>query len=279
MRRFSVFLLALTTLSVPAVTSVAQNAYVSGANGAEYSQPAAPIERAAPQNQNAPQSYSQPRAQMPNIATLRPVNGVVVRADHPDALHTLASDTTRIELKLDHGRANVSVHDPAPDMLVLVDLPGGQTQLLKNGFYTFNAETNTVRVLSGEADAFVANSNKPIKVKEDNQLVFAADRTHESYSDPYYARQDVLPGNAYAAQSEPGYAAPPPSYGYAYGPYGDGFAPYYGGWGYPYGYGWGYPYYGWGYPIGIGFGWGWGGGFYRGGFYRGGFGYRGGFRR
>ncbi len=37
---------------------------------------------------------------------------------------------------------------------LLVDLPGGQVSLLKDGFYTFNADTQTVRVLKGEADAY-----------------------------------------------------------------------------------------------------------------------------
>ena len=265
MQRSTILLLAFAVLTAPAVTLFAQNAYLSGAGSPGYTQPEpAPIER----NYDTPGQQASRPAPPPAVLTSTPAPGVLVRTDRPNAVQTVSADANRIELRLDHGRANVSVHDPAPNALVLVDLPGGQTQLLKDGFYTFNADTNTVRVLYGEADAFVGpNSEKPIKVKGDNQLVFAGAQTRSTYSDPYYARQDVL-GHGYTGQGEPVYGpAPAPVYGYApyaygpYGPYGDGY------YGYPYG----YPYYAWGYPYGFGFGWGWGGGFYRGGFggYRG----------
>jgi len=262
MPRSKVLLLALATLSASTATLFAQNAYVAG-SGNSYSQSqAAPIERPA-----LPSNYGPPQAapQGPAIATTQPAPGVTVHTDQPNALHIVAGDATRTELRLDHGRANVTVHDPVADSLVLVDLPGGQTQLLKNGLYTFNADTNTVRVLVGEADAFsgVNPNEKPRKVKEDQQLVFSGASPRSRDVDPYTLRADLLPGavshNGYA-HGEPGYA---PYSGY-YGPYGDGF---YGGYPYyPYYAGYGYPYWGWGYPIGFGFGW--GGGFRGGGFRR-----------
>jgi len=271
MPRSKVLFLALATLSATTATLFAQNAYVAGSGNPIYSQSqAAPIERSGPAANYGPPSQAQPQG--PAIATSQPAPGVSVRTDQPNALHIVASDATRTELRLDHGRANVTVHDPTADSLVLVDLPGGQSQLLKNGFYTFNADTNTVRVLVGEVYAFpAANPNEnPRKVKEDQQLVFAGTDIRSHDVDPYTGHGDLLPGavshNGYA-NGEPGYATYP---GYAYGPYGDGF------YGYPYPYyAYGYPYWGWGYPVGFGFGWGWGGGFYRGGYG----GFRGGFRR
>jgi len=292
MQRSTVFLLTLAALTAPAATSFAQNAYLAGAGASGYAEPApAPIERVAPQSgyqNNYPPQNSQPPRPMPTptVVATTPAQGVLVRADRPNGVQTVAADANRVELRLDHGRANISVHDPAANQLVLVDLPGGQTQLLKNGFYTFNADTNTVRVFSGEADAFVGNGDHAIKVKGDDQLVFAGPQSHTTYSDPYYARQDILGGQYSNGQQAGGY--PPPAYGpapapvyggyapYGYGPYGDGYYggyPYYA-YGYPY-----YPYYGWGYPIGIGFGWGWGGGFYRGGYGFGGGFHGGGFGR
>jgi hypothetical protein len=278
MQQSTRLLLTFAALSATASTLFAQNAYMSGAGNPNYtqSQPA-PIERS---NDALGQSGPTTLPPLPAIITATPAPGVLVRTDRPNAVQTVSADANRVELRLDHGRANISVHDPAPNTLVLVDLPGGQTQLVKNGFYTFNADTNTVRVLSGEAKAFAgANSEKPIKVKGDYQVVFAGAQTHSSYSDPYYTRQDVV-GYGYAAPGTPVYgSAPVPVYAYApygYGPYGDG---YYGG--YPY-YAYGYPY-GWGYPYGIGFGFGYGGGFYRGGYgsFRGGYGggFHGGGRR
>jgi hypothetical protein len=195
---------------------------------------------------------------------------------------TVASDAQHTELRLEHGIANVIVRDPSPDMLTLIDLPGGQVQLLKNGFYTFNAGTDTARVFAGEADAFVSTRDKPVHVKSGDQVAFVAGRARISYSDPYNARADVLEapmqqggqgydGQAYDGQ---GYAYASPAYdGYYGGGYGAGFygdSPYYAyGYGYPYGY-----YGGWGYP-GFGFGF---GGYYGGGYgYRGGYGYGGGY--
>jgi len=279
MPRSKVLFLALATLSASTAPLFAQNAYVAGSGNPIYTQPQpAPIERhALPNTYGPPQAQAQALPQGPPIATTQPAPGVTVRTNQPDALHIVASDATRTELRLDRGRANVTVHDPDPDSLVLVDLPGGQTQALKNGFYTFNADTNTVRVLVGEAYAFpVTNPNgDPRKVKENQQLVFAGADIRSHDVDPYTARADLLPGTVSRSAYAAGASAYAPYPGYVYGPYGDGFYPAYPA--YPY-YAYGYPYWGWGYPVGIGFGWGWGwgGGYYRGGYYGG---FRGGFRR
>ena len=247
MSRSTVFALSLVTLSA---TAFAQQAYQVDQQPPSYTQSqAAPIQRS--QTSAITQTYS--------ITTSQPAQGVTVRVEQPDALHTVVAEPQRTELRLDHGRANIIVHDPTPDSLVLVDLPSGQTQLLKNGLYTFNADTNTTRVLHGEALAFPGTTpaGKPLKVKEGQQLVFAGSNIRSRGIDPYYARTDLLPWAAQPGAGDGGYGEP--GYGYApygYGPYGDGF------YGYPYyAYGWGYPY---------GYGWGWGGGYYGG--FRGGYG-------
>jgi hypothetical protein len=188
------------------------------------------------------------------------------------SVRAIAVDPNHTEIRVEHGIANISVHGPEHGAEILVDLPGGQTGLLKDGLYTFNADTNTVRVLKGEADAYLtANTNaKPIKVKEDHSVTFSGPAARSVEFAPLQARADLVPN--VGGPSSDG----PQRYGYYnYGPYGDGFYggyyPYYAGWGYPYGWG------GWGYPFGYGFGF---GGFYGGGFYGGGFrgGYGGGFR-
>ena len=257
MSRTPIFLLAIATLSTPVF---AQNAYINASSaplaGDSFTQSPAPIERPA----DIPSK--------PKITESEPAPGLAVRADH--TVQTITADTHKVELRLDHGRANIMVNNPAEGSLTLVDLPGGQVQLLKNGLYTFNADTNTVRVLRGEADAFLQSSANPLKVKEDQQIVLVPN-AHPSDFDRYYARQDFLPGNPppgpYADRGSD--VPPPPAYGF-YGPYGDGYYPY----AYPY-YAWGYPYWGWGYPV-VGFG------FYGGHFggFRGGYGFHGGgFRR
>lgn len=202
----------------------------------------------------------------PPITESQPAQGIYLRsAPHAD-VQTVAKDANRTELRVEHGVVNVSVHHPVSNSQILVDLPGGQTALLKDGFYTFNAETNTVRVLKGEAQAFPGNKpdSKAIKVKEDHSVTFTGPDARAVEFVPEQARADVLP-NGHREGGD--YGTEP----YSDRPHGDGF---YGGsyaWDYPYGWGpgwgyWGDPYWGYGYPFGFGFG------------YYGGFGYRGGFR-
>jgi hypothetical protein len=170
-----------------------------------------------------------------------------------------------LELRVERGVANVTVYHPAEDSQILVDLPSGQTSLLKDGLYTFNAATNTVRVLRGEADAYPGSkpseSERPIKVKEDHDVVFNGPQVKAVSFAPDEARADLIASPAYGGgYGYRGYPAYSPYRPYGYGPYGDGFyGDPYGAWDYPYV--WGYPYYGWGYPFGIGFGFGYYGGF------------------
>ena len=204
--------------------------------------------------------------------------GVFFRVGENGSARNVASDAQHTELRVERGRVDVDVHDPKPDTLVLVDLPGGQTQLLKNGLYTFNADNNTLRVLRGEADAFPGQSSasaKPIKVKEYHQLVFDGARVRSVEVSPVQASADLLPGG-FPGGHEPGYGGG--GYigypGYGFGPFGDGF-----GYGYDPYFAYGYPF-GFGYPFGLGLGFGYGfGGYGFGGYgFRGGYGGFGGFR-
>jgi hypothetical protein len=205
------------------------------------------------------------------ITNSQPISGVLVRVPSGTTVQTVSSSANGTELRLDHGRANISVHHPDSKVEILVDLPGGQTSLLKDGLYTFNADTNTVRVLKGEAAAYPgvtsasatgANAgSKPIKIKEAHQLNFAGTQKgvrSVEVNNPRELTADLLPsGDGYPRGG--GY----PGRAYGYGPYGDGY-----GYGYPYPY-YPYGYYGYPYGYGLGFGFGYYGGF---GGYRGGFG-------
>ena len=212
---------------------------------------AAPIVRANP--------GSYPAYRMPQLFDAQPAAGVSIRSDAENGVETVAASDALTELRVSHGRADVILHHPKDHSEIIVDLPGGRITLLKDGLYTFNAETNTVRVLKGEAEAFSGAliEGKGTKVKEEQQLTLASTgklKSVEAY--PYELTADLI------GQGGPGGDRPP----YAgYGPYADDFYA-----GYPYvavgyGYPWGgfYPY-GYGYPFGIGFG-------YYGGFYGRGF--------
>ncbi len=220
--------------------------------------------------------YADPNTQGParpartQIYDAQPGPGVSVRSDVATGVQTVTSTPGLTEIRVVQGRADVTIHHPADHSEILVDLPGGQISLLKDGLYTFNAATNTVRVLRGEAQVYNTTNpdSKGAKVKETQQLAFFPNvklKAVDAYE--YELTADLLPlGN----QNGEGMRGDGP---YNAGPYGDGF--YAGGYGYPYGYGY-YPY-AYGYPFGFGLGFGYYGGF---GGYRGGFGgYRGGFRR
>jgi hypothetical protein len=149
---------------------------------------------------------------------------------------------------------NISVHSPLKHAQILIDLPGGQTDLIKDGFYTFNANTNTVRVLKGEAYAYPGTNTQqpPIKVKEYHAVIFNGPDIRSFEFDPFEARADLIPYGRDGYQPGPGGYGPGPYAGYPYYDYG---YPYY--WGY---YPWGFGFYG-----GYGFRGGFGGGFHGGG--------------
>jgi len=214
---------------------------------------------------DTPRRYQAP----PAVKTSQPAQGVYVRMSPQGAVTTVSASAERTELRVESGIVNISVHHPAQNALILVDLGSGQLDLIKDGMYTFNASTKTARVLVGEARAFPntdgSSNAKPVKVKEDHAVTFSTNDLHAVEFQLFDARADVLP----RPNAERGDAVRSDYPAYGYGFYGGGY-PYYA-YDYPYA-GWGNPYYGWGYPYGLSLGF----GFYGGGFYGGGF--RGGFR-
>lgn len=289
-RHTALLTIALATLSATAITASAQSSYPAGPDNSPSTNMQAnpaPIVRQGDQSntpdaQNGPQNDARhrfPRNEQLTITNGQSVQtrhqtasaqlapGIWLRVGHDTALQAVTVGPENTELRVQHGLVNVTVHQPTKGAQILVDLPGGQTDILKDGLYTFNADTNTVRVLHGEALAYPPNQ-KQIKVKEDHAVVLAGPNVRSFEFNPFQARFDLIPyaprpdGEGYG-NGGPGY--PGPYYGYA--PYGfafDGY-PYYG-----YGYGWGDPYWDgfYGPYFGLGF---YGGGFYGGGF-RGGFG-------
>lgn len=283
-RSFSVFL-ALATLT--ATAAVAQNVVQAGPDSPSYDyaqSQAAPIERPNASPNAYPGSYAQTPAQP---ADTQPIGGVWLRTAPGSSVQTVSANANGTEIRVDHGRANLTVRHPEQDAQILVDLPGGQTAITRDGVYTFNADTNTMSVLEGEAETFPeGRGDNGIKIKDDQQFTFGSGSVHAHDSNRSEISADLIqPGTASGYGYRDGRRAAyygDGGYGYGYGAYPYyGFAgyPYYGGYyGYPYGYGFGYPY-GYGFGLGIGFGGYYGGGFYRGGYggYRGGFGgYRGG---
>ena len=275
------FAFALVLAGFSSSTAFAQanvallNTYVAAPadEGDSLQQEPAAIERAPVRNRPG---YSS----APSVTSTQLIAGVWLRSERGASVQTVSADKHGAEVKVESGRVNVAVRHPAQDSQILVDLPGGQTALLKDGVYTFNAESDTVHVLEGEAVAYPGNrEDDGIKLKDAHMFAFGSGDAHAKEFASTATDTDLLPGS-YAAGND-GYGRREYNGGeylYAGGPY-YGYAPYYG-FGYPY-YGYGYGPWGYGYPFGIGIGFGYYGGFggYYGGFggFRGGVGH--GFRR
>jgi hypothetical protein len=288
----ALFLLSLATACVPATLlaqqPAAQITYGAVPGSLQFVQGQANID-GQPIDANATSSTStaQPR-QLHANETLATANGTadillapgaLLRIGQDSTVRMVSEDPTRTEVRLEQGRANVSVNLVRDHNLLLLDMPNGQTQILSRGLYTFNTADNTVRVFNGEAQVYPgANTDsdvKAVKVKESHEIILGGDRAKPAKFDRETADADLLPWTGpketQAALADSSISRNPgvnysyagyPGYGYD-GFYGD--YPLYAGYGYPYGWAgpWG-PYGFYGYPFfGVGFGY-WGGGFYGG---------------
>ena len=128
------------------------------------------------QQQSGGADYARARRGRQPISTEGDSGRVGEDGTRNSTVKTVSADANGAEIRVERGRANVQVTHPADHAKIVVDLPGGQTSLLKDGLYTFNAETNTVRVLRGEAESYTDANGKATKVKEEHELSFARGR-------------------------------------------------------------------------------------------------------
>jgi hypothetical protein len=218
--------------------------------------------------------------------------GVFLRLDKNSTVKMITPDLTHTEVSLERGRAEVEADQLYPQNRILIDQKNGQTQILKNGLYEFNADNNTVRTFDGKAAVYpgtnLQSNVKPIEVKGGHQIALTGEAVKPVGFDKDRSQDDLYRWSSlrsqYLGEANVNLAAQYAGYGPAYG-YG-GFAP---GWDwdpYLYAYDWvpgGGPFFS---PFGFGFyspyylyggGFVYGRGFYgRGVGFRGGYGYRGG---
>lgn len=203
--------------------------------------------------------------------------GVYLRLDDNSEVKMVSPDLTLTQVELERGRVGVEVDQILPQNNLQIIDAGVSTQLVKDGYYEFNANPATAEVFEGKAAVEVANGKyKVVKDHHEFNLVAETDGrplAKEKAADFNASRTE--PGDdlynwsslrsEYLAENNDQIA----------GNYADvnGFNP---GW-YWDPYAWDYTYVGWG-PFFSPFGWGfygpWGGGFYPGfygGFYGGGF--------
>jgi hypothetical protein len=272
-------LLSLATLSVPALAQGTNPAVGDASSALNFVQGEATLDgqpvTTNPTSTPRPLHAGEVLATTNGTADVMLAPGALLRLGQNTAVQLVADDANRAEARIENGHANVAVNLIRPNSLLLVDMPQGQTQLLKRGLYSFDVPSETVRVYNGEADAFPgANTNtdvKPVTVKDDHEVVLSSAKLHPTKFDRTDEQADLLPWTGsqetHAAIAEgavsynPGYY--PAAYGYPPYAYAWGFGyPYpYLAYGWPYGF-YGYPYSWYGYPwfgVGLGFGY-WGGG-------------------
>jgi hypothetical protein len=211
--------------------------------------------------------------------------GVFLRLDDNSTIKMVSPNLTHTEVLLERGRAEVEADQLYPQNRILIDQRGGQTQLLKNGLYEFNADNNTMRTFDGKAAVFPGNDLqsdvKPIDVKGGRQLLLTGEVAKPHTFDKDRSQDDLYRWSSlrsqYLGEANINLAAQ-----YAgYGPASGGFNP---GWYWDsslYAYDWlpgGGPFWS---PFGFGFYspyYLYGGGFVYGrGYYGRGYGYRGGY--
>jgi FecR protein len=214
--------------------------------------------------------------------------GIFLRLGDDSTVQMVSTDLTHTEVKLEQGRSNVEVDQIYPQNTILIDLKNGQTQLLKNGLYAFDAGNATVRVFDGKAAVYpganLQANIKPVDLKGGHQLVLNGElfkpqgfNKDQAKTDPLYKwsslRSNYLgEANLNLAEEYAGYSGFYPGWYWAGGPFGYTWLPGDGLFWSPFGYGFYSPYYirGGGFIYG-----GYGRGFYgRGGYPAGG--YRGG---
>src|SRR5277367_6846963 len=197
--------------------------------------------------------------------------GIFVRLGDNSTVQMVSPDLTHTEIRLDRGHANVEVDQIYAQNTILVDLKNGQTQLLKTGLYSFDADSSTVRVFDGQAAVYpgtnLQTNIKPIEVKGDRQIVLNGESVKpqrfnkdQAEADSLYKwsglRSDYLgQANLNLASEYAGYANFYPGWYWAGGPFGYTWLPGAGLFWNPFGYGFYSPYflYGGGLVCGRGF--------------------------
>ena len=89
--------------------------------------------------------------------------GAFLRVDAHSTVTLISGGLTNTEVEVNRGRASVEVTEirDGNNLRVLED--GVTTQLVKSGFYSFNAEDGSIRVYKGKA--IVQDGDRPVEVK------------------------------------------------------------------------------------------------------------------
>jgi hypothetical protein len=193
--------------------------------------------------------------------------GIFLRVDSDSAVKMISPDLAQTQVELDHGRAAVEVDQIFPQNEVQIMDGGVTTQLIKPGYYEFDANQPEAMVFDGRAEVEVGDG-KWETVKSHHEMALV-EGTHEKTVDfnakptndelynwsslrSHYlaeANNQIAGEYAYAPGFYPGWYWDPYTWDYTFlgwdpffSPFGWGFYPwggFYGGWGF-----YGHHYYG-----------------------------------
>jgi FecR-like protein len=283
MQRFKALVLSLSLATLGA-TALGQNANPASPGTLNYIEGQASIEGRPLTSKsigNTTLQAGQVLATANGKAEILLTPGIFLRLGNDTTVEMVSPDLTHTEVRLEQGRANVEVDQIYPQNTILIDLKKGQTHLLKNGLYVFDADNSTLRVFDGKAAVYpgadLQANIKPIDVKDGHQLVLTGEpfkpqsfNKDQATTDPLYKwsslrSQYLGEANLNLAQQYASYSGFYPGWYWAGGSFGYTWLPGDGLFWNPFGFGFYSPFY-----IR-------GGGFIYGGYGRGFYGYRGGY--
>lgn len=101
--------------------------------------------------------------------------GIFLRVGSNSTVKMISPGLTDTEVGVEEGEATIEVTEIHKQNDIRIDADGVTTQLVKNGFYDFDAARNLVLVLDGEA--IVEENGQPVKVKGGHELALNQDST------------------------------------------------------------------------------------------------------
>jgi hypothetical protein len=194
MPRLKALLLSLATLCAPVALAQSANPAVPGT--INYIEGSTSIDGRA-LNQQAVGSVSLEPGKLLQTANGRVevllTPGVFLRLGENSTIKLISPDLLNTQVELDRGRADVEVDEIHPRNNLQITAGGVTTRLLKNGFYAFDADKDSVRVFKGEAELREGSDNqKAIKVKGDRQVQLAASESTKPVSFDRNQAEDPL---------------------------------------------------------------------------------------
>ena len=101
--------------------------------------------------------------------------GVFLRVGSNSAVKMISPSLTNTEIGVEEGEASVEVAEIHKQNDIRIDADGVTTELVKNGYYDFDAAHNQVRVLDGEA--VVDDNGRRVTVKGGHELALNQEST------------------------------------------------------------------------------------------------------